>query len=124
MAQSLWLVIGLISLVVIPTEMVFGLALCFSPGWANGWPGGLPIQPVWAAGLSLLLFLFLMTVAAGAGALVLAFSSLRQLVERSKLRVFLTYIMLAAIALAPFAIIAFLSLHSAAMEMWPNGYNP
>jgi hypothetical protein len=108
---------------VLPTEIMFGFGLWFSPGWAKGWPGGLPIQLVYSTGLSLLLFIVFMTVASGTGAIVLAISRLQRLKEEAKLQVFVTWLLLAGLAVSPIIIAGFFALHSAAMEMWPDGYN-
>jgi hypothetical protein len=124
MSQDRWLKIGVASLLVIFTELAFECALSFSPGWANGWPGGLPISSVWAAGLSFLLFLVLMTAATGTSALILVVSGLRRLSERAKLRMFVFWELLAAIAVTPLVIGAFMALRESASKTWPNGYNP
>jgi hypothetical protein len=47
---------------VVPAAFCTGFGLWFAPGWANGWPLGLPRNVVWPAGLAV--------VAASAVALV------------------------------------------------------
>jgi hypothetical protein len=125
MSQRRLLAIGLISLAVIPAELVFGFAFWFSPGWANRWPGGLPITLVWPAGLSLLLFLTLMTAVTAACTLLLgAVKNPPRLRERGQMRLLATWELLAALAVTPLVIGAFMALQETAARMWPNGYNP
>src|SRR5689334_15201857 len=41
--------------------------LWFAPGWANGWPLGLPRSAVWPAGLALVSFAAVLVAGGGAG---------------------------------------------------------
>src|SRR5690349_5305033 len=46
----------------------FGMfGLWFSPGWANGWPGGLHRNLVWPAGLAFATFSLVLVACAGIG---------------------------------------------------------
>lgn len=53
-------------------ENILGWLLFFSPGWANGWPGGLSFQTVLSVGMTGYILLMLMTAATLIGA-ILAF---------------------------------------------------
>jgi hypothetical protein len=69
MTAKNWSVIASWSLVALGFELFIGFALSFNPGWANGWPSGMPIDVVWSIGLSVIFLVLLMTVAIGVGAL-------------------------------------------------------
>jgi hypothetical protein len=103
----------------LPAEVFAMFALWFAPGWANRWPGGLPIHVVWPAGLSALVFLTTMTVAMAviAGACLWADRPLGR-------RAFgLWLVVTGTLALAA-AVWVYSSLHAHTLTMWPNGYNP
>ncbi|MFO0956299.1 MAG: hypothetical protein U0800_02400 [Isosphaeraceae bacterium] len=119
-----WLVAAAAAFVAIWLESSIGFGLAFSPGWANGWPGGLSVHTVWAAGMSLLLGLVLMTIAVGVGAAVAAACSRRGLERRGLLLAFLAWLLLAAALAWPATSWAYGRIHASAVEMWPGGYYP
>jgi hypothetical protein len=104
-------------------EAFFGFGLWFNPGWANAWPGGIPIDVAWAGGLAAYLFIFLMTVVFGFVAAVLALS-VRPGKPSPRFRIIAALI--APIVLAGLAVSVWVygHLHVTAQTMWPNGYHP
>jgi hypothetical protein len=59
-----------VSVVFLFVENTLGWFLFFSPGWANGWPGGIRYQTVLSIGTTAYILLELMTAATAVGAAI------------------------------------------------------
>jgi len=119
-----WMEIAGGSFVTLGGLMFFGFWLAFTPGWANGWPLGLSIHHVWPAGMSVLLFLLLMMAAATVGAVVGAVCSRWGVGLRRGRAIYAGWLVGSGVVALVASFWAFRVNHAAALEMWPNGYNP
>ena len=93
-----------------------------SPGWANGWPGGLTIYAVWSTWLTVTLFLMLMTVGVGVGSLVSLLANVFPGVRRHTGTVFGILMVVWSIISVGTCSFAFREIYASTLEMWPNGY--
>lgn len=103
-------------------EGAVGFGLAFSPGWANGWPGGLSVHVVWAAGMSLLVGLVAWTLAVALGLAIAAIGSRRGLNRRVVLVGLLAWLVLAMVPAWLAGAWAYGRVYASALEMWPGGY--
>ena len=106
----------------LPIEAFFGFGLWFAPGWANEWPGGLPIHLVWPVGMTAVATAILLTMAVGFGAAVAASHQAESGAPLSgrAARLWVVVAVVSAAIVSPFV---FGYFHTAALESWPNGYN-
>jgi hypothetical protein len=116
-----YLALVLAALVFLLIELVFTLALSFSPGWAN-W-GGHSIHWVFPAVMTICFAFLMVTLGFGLTGLIgLAMSVSRQ--NRRSRAVLLGWLVfwaaLTIVSCAP----VFLQLHAWMVESYPNGYTP
>ncbi len=104
-------------------ELVIGFPFAFSPGWANGWPGGLTIHRVWSAGMTISLFVMMMTVGTGAGATITYLLCLLPPARRRSASLFRAWLILWTGLTALVCTMAYRDAYASALEMWPNGYS-
>jgi hypothetical protein len=104
------------------SEAVLSFPLFFSPGWANGWPGGLTIYRVWSTWLTITLFVMLMTIGLGAGALVSLLAWLFPSIRSHTGNVLGTWMVFWTVLCVATCCLAFKEIYASTLEMWPNGY--
>jgi len=110
------------SLAAFALEMMVGFHLSFAPGWANGWPGGLTMHRVWAAGITILLFAMSMT--AGLSVMSIISRLLRTFssdCRRAEI-VLRTWLVLWATVTALVCVFAYREIYASTLGMWPAGY--
>lgn len=117
-----WLGVTASTGILLPIEAFFGFGLWFAPGWANGWPGGLRIHLVWPAGMAVVVTAMFLTAAAGAGAALMATTQPPPSWPPGRQAVCLGCLIGFAGTLVWFLLFGYFRF--AALEMWPNGYNP
>jgi hypothetical protein len=114
--------IAIVALAALVAEFCVGFALGFSPGRANGWPGGLSIYRVWSAGTTAILFAIEMTAGTGLGAMI-GLLLCRFPKGRRQAWLFFAAWLMGCTALATLNCSwLYREIYSSTLEMWPNGY--
>jgi len=103
-------------------EAVASFPFYFSPGWANGWPGGFTIYQVWSAWLTLTLFVMMMTIGVGAGSLVSLLACAFSLGRRHSANVLGVWLIIWTVLSLAACSRAFAAIYASTLEMWPTGY--
>ena len=124
MTSGAWFAIARRWFLALAVEMGFGFPLAFSPGWANGWPFGLTVYSVWAAGMSILFSVLLVTAAAGVGAVAGAACCAFGVGRRRGWAAYKSWLACSSTLALVGGLWAFGQVCASALEMWPNGYNP
>jgi hypothetical protein len=104
----------------ISVEAFFAFGLSFAPGWANGW--GIGIHIVWPAGMAVVVTAMLLTATVGVSAVLLAEGQPEvQIPGRKVIR---RYLAAGIVAVVIVWGLLFALFRSAALAVWPDGYNP
>jgi hypothetical protein len=103
--------------------LFIGFGLCFAPGWANEWPGGLPIHRVWSCGTSGWLFVILVTAGVGFGTFVSFLMGFFSRVRRFADRFFGIWLVIWTVPSAVASVWAYREIDASALTTWPNGYS-
>ena len=122
MTRETWAAVAALAGIAILEHTPCTFGLWFAPGWANGWPFGIPMTLVWPAGMALVCFTFLMSLAVLWGAIYRGTADRNEAELRKGGRAFRLWIAIAAgLALMP-SLGTFGCCRSAALEAFPNGY--
>jgi hypothetical protein len=103
-------------------ELILEFPFWFSPGWANGWPGGFTIHRVWSAGMTADLCIMMMTAGIGIGASIVRLLCLVPPARRWVGSIFFVWLVLWTVLTALIDTVAYREIYASTLEMWPNGY--
>jgi hypothetical protein len=118
-----WLVVAGIAAAALGPEGILAFALCFSPGWANQWPGGLSFHVVWSAGLAAVSAMMVATIGVAIGAVLATGRELLTAQPAGRKLIVIWLVIVIAVALVAYGY-TYDGLHTAALAEFPNGYNP
>jgi hypothetical protein len=128
MHQINWRAISFGAMLILAAEAFVGFGLLFNPGWvnpgrANKWPLDVPIDVIWAGGLSAFLFVFYTTAIITAGCLAIAVG-VRRGYRRPRWWLITALPMIVLVVGLVMSVWVFKLLQMQALSWWPNGYDP